>query len=79
MLAGDVLFAGGTPDIVDPKDPWAAIDGRRGGRLWAVSARDGSKLAEYQLDTPPVYDGMAAAQGRLFVSAKAGSLICLGK
>jgi len=76
VLAGDVLFAAGTPDVVDPKEPWAAYDGRRGGVMWAVSAEYGSRLAEYRLDAPPVFDGMAAANRRLFVSTVDGKLTC---
>lgn len=76
VLAGDVLFAAGTPDEVDPEEPWAAYDGRRGGMMWAVSAEDGSRLAEYRLDAPPVYDGVAAANRRLFVSTVDGKLTC---
>jgi len=76
VLAGDVLFAAGTPDVVDPEEPWAAYDGRRGGLMWAVSTEDGTRLAEYKLDAPPVYDGMAAAGGRLFVSTADGKVAC---
>jgi len=32
---------------------------------WAVSAADGKKQAECRLDAPPVFDGMAAANGCL--------------
>ncbi len=78
VLAGDVLFAAGTPDVVDPEEPWAAYDGRRGGVTWAVSTENGSRLAEYKLDAPPVYDGMAAAGGRLFVSTVDGKVACYG-
>jgi len=75
VLAGDVLFAAGTPDVVDPEEPWAAYDGRRGGLMWAVSTEDGSRLAEYKLDAPPVYDGMAAADGRLYISTADGKVV----
>ena len=30
VLAGDRLFAAGTPDVVDPDDPLAAFEGRQG-------------------------------------------------
>ena len=29
------------------------------------------------LDAPPVHDGLAAAYGRLYVSARNGKLVCL--
>ena len=74
--AGGVIFAAGAPDAVDPKDPWAAVEGRAGGVLWALSAADGAKLTEYRLDAPPVWDGLAAAAGRLYVSTADGKVAC---
>jgi outer membrane protein assembly factor BamB len=79
VLAGQRLYFAGPPDIVDKDDPMAAFEGRMGGRLWVVSASDGEKLAEYELDSPPVLDGMMAAQGRLYVAARDGRLTCMGK
>jgi len=78
VLAGDVLFFAGPPDVVNPADPLAAMEERAGGRLWAVSAADGKKLVEYELDSPPVWDGMAAANGRLYMSLTDGSIVCFG-
>jgi molybdopterin-biosynthesis enzyme MoeA-like protein len=54
----------------------AAFEGRRGGLLLAVSADDGSQLAEYRLDAMPAWDGMAAAGGRLYLSTHAGQVLC---
>ena len=76
VLAGDTLFAAGSPDILDPIDPWAGHEGRRGGKLLALSATDGKILAERELDAPPVLDGMAVAHGRLLVSTIDGTIIC---
>ena len=73
----DVLFVAGPPDEFDPKAPFAALEGRRGAVLVAVSPKEGKKLAELKLDTEPVFDGMIAAQGRLFVSLQDGSIVCL--
>ena len=78
VVAGSTLFAAGTPDVADPDDPWAAIEGRRGGLLWTVSTEDGRKLGEYHLDNPPIFDGMAAARGRLYVSTIDGKVACFG-
>jgi len=77
VIAGETLFVAGTPDVVDPDDPWSAIDGKKGGVLWAVSTADGKKLAEYPLDAPPIFDGMAAANGRLYISTTDGNVVCL--
>ncbi len=76
MLAGDVLFAAGTPDTTCADDPWAAIDGRRGGVLRATAVEDRRELSVLTLDSPPVYDGMAAAEGKLYISASDGTLRC---
>jgi outer membrane protein assembly factor BamB len=76
VLAGQKLFAAGPPDIVDPKDPLSAFEGRKGGRLWIVSATDGEKLAEFELSSPPVFDGMAITDGRLYLSLKNGEIAC---
>jgi len=76
-VASGTLFAAGPPDVVDPKDPWAAFEGRKGGVLRAVSAGDGRRLAEYKLDAPPVYNGLAAAAGRLYLSTVDGKIVCM--
>lgn len=92
VLAGETLFLAGPPDVVDleqaflsPKDPAiraqldeqaSLLPGKRGAHLWAVSAADGKKLAEYPLASGPVWDGMAAAGRRLFVSTVDGAVLC---
>jgi hypothetical protein len=78
VKAGDTLFVAGPPDVLDPDDPLGAFEGRKGALLWAVSAEDGKKLAEYKLESTPVFDGMAAANGRLYVSLKDGTVLCMG-
>jgi hypothetical protein len=77
-LAGNTLLVSGMPDSVDPKDPLAALEGRAGGVLWAVSALDGKKLAECRLNAPPVFDGLIAADGCLYLSLTDSRVICLG-
>jgi hypothetical protein len=78
VKAGDMLFVAGPPDEFDSKDPFAAFEGRRGGLLVALSAKDGTKLSEVKLLHPPVFDGMIATRGRLFVAQQSGSVLCLG-
>ena len=55
----------------------AALHGERGGLLHAVSADTGKRLAEYELDALPVFDGMAVAYGRLYIALADGSVVCL--
>ncbi len=91
--SGKRLFIAGPPDVVDQAeaivklsdaetrqklaDQSGAFRGEKGGLLWSVSAGDGERLAEYKLDSIPVFDGMAAARGRLFLSMVDGRLMCM--
>jgi len=79
VLAEPTLLVAGPPDVVDPDDPWAGLDGRAGGVVWLVSAADGEKLAEVALEAPPVFDGMAAANGSVYISTTDGKVLRLGK
>jgi len=78
LKAGDRLVLGVWPIEVPENDPHAAYDGRLGGAVWIVSADDGSKVGEIALEHPVVWDGMAAAGGRLYVVTIDGKLTCLG-
>ena len=91
-LANDTLFVAGPPDLVDEKAMWGrsnepvfhqkmreqaeALEGSRGGVLWAVSVKTGDKLAEHKFDNLPAFDGMAAAAGRLFIATTDDKLLC---
>jgi len=77
LLAGDRLVVAGPPDVVDPDDPLAAFEGRKGAVLQIFSAKDGSLLASRKLEAPPVFDGMSAAHGRLYLATHDGRLLCL--
>ncbi len=77
-LAGRKLLVAGPPDVVDPQDPLAAFEGRKGAKLRFVSAGDGTTLAEHELDSPPVFDGLIAAEGRLWMSTRDGRVLCMG-
>jgi hypothetical protein len=77
VKAGDTLFAAGPPDVFDPKDPYAAFEGRKGAKVLAISSEDGKTLSEIKLESPPVFDGIIAASGRLFASLRDGSIVCL--
>jgi hypothetical protein len=47
-------------------------------KLLVLSADDGRTVHIISLETPLVWDGMAAADGRLYVSATDGHILCLG-
>ena len=93
VLVGDALFVAGPEDLVNEnqasrslKKPEtqaliaqqaAAIAGERGAVLRIVSTKDGSTLANSTLPTPPVFDGLVAAYGRLYSVGQDGSVLCL--
>lgn len=77
VLADKTLFLAGPPGTAFRSQ--SAFEGKKGIALWAVDARDGRKLAEYDLDAVPVHDGMAAAGGRLYIATLDGRLTCMGK
>jgi hypothetical protein len=52
--------------------------GAEGAILRVVSTRDGSTLKDYELKSLPVWDGLAAAQGRLYLATQDGSIVCFG-
>jgi hypothetical protein len=92
VLSGGHLFIAGPPDLIDEEQAFqhieqvnvqrnlasqaAALQGKSGGVLWVVSTTDGEKSAEYDLSSPPVFDGMAAAGERLYLTTVQGSLQC---
>jgi outer membrane protein assembly factor BamB len=57
----------------------AALEGKRGASLWAVSTENGKMGSELKLKSPPVWDGMSVAQGRLYVATVDGKVLCFGK
>jgi len=92
VLSGDRLLVAGPPDrisepetfrhIEDPKlqpqlaEQAASIRGERGARLLVLSAVDGQQIAAYDLDRLPVFDGLAAARHRLFLTTIDGAVLC---
>ncbi len=76
VLSKDTLFLAGPPEQGLRSVP--IYEGKRGAMLMAASAADGKTLAQYALEALPVYDGLVAARGRLFVSLQNGALLCLG-
>jgi hypothetical protein len=45
--------------------------------LYVASGRDGKAVGQIRLDAPPVWDGMAAARGKLYVATTNGTIVCL--
>lgn len=93
VLAGDTLFVAGPPSVFDEKEEWKRIydpdaqakfarqaellQGQGGSLLWAVSAESGENRSEQKLESMPVWDGMAAAYGRIYLPMENGTIVCL--
>jgi outer membrane protein assembly factor BamB len=78
--ASNTLMAAGVPMRADysQKDTDASYAGKKGGIAWLLDAKDGKKLQELDFKAPPVWDGIAIAQGSYFISLKDGTVVCLG-
>ncbi len=88
------LFIAGPPAVADEAEVYgrygdletqakmaehvAAFNGQQGAVLMAVSKTDGKRLAAYRLESIPVFDGLAATAGRLFLSSCDGHVLALG-
>ena len=87
VLAGGRLAVAGPPDPGDrdpdtlafrnEPDALAAFQGRKGARLRILDAADGKTLSECPLPAMPVFDGLAAARGRLYLATLDGKILCL--
>ncbi len=53
------------------------LAGKSGGLLWLVSPKTGERLGTYTMASPPIFDGMVAANGKLYISTMDGAVICL--
>ena len=59
-----------------PEKIESAYKGDRGAVMRLVSTADGKTLSEHKLNSGPVFDGMIAAEGRIFISLSDGSITC---
>jgi len=79
VLTEKLLYVAGPPAIrnettVEALEKW---QGKRGGKLWCLATPNGKKVSELPLPSPTVYEGMAAAYGKLYAALKDGSVLCL--
>jgi outer membrane protein assembly factor BamB len=56
-----------------------ALEGRRGAKMWAVNVETGEQSSGLELTSPPVWDGITIAQGRVVVATVDGRVQCFGK
>ncbi|MHC4631061.1 MAG: outer membrane protein assembly factor BamB family protein [Planctomycetota bacterium] len=94
-VARDTLFIAGPQDFIDERRAFYSPDhpevqaklrrqaealvGRHGGQLWVMAKADGKLLGRYVLNTIPVFDGLAVAEGRLYLTTVNGRVLCFGK
>jgi len=94
-LADDTLLIAGPVDSIDEDAAFqsfleeatqkqlaawdAAIKGQSGATFQAVAAATGETLAEYHLDSPPVFDGLIAADSQVFIATMDGRILAFAK
>ena len=81
VLAGDTLLLAGRADefAIELKTGRASGRDARSTVLRAYAAKTGKRVSETALESAPVFDGLAAAYGDVFVSIENGKLVCLGE
>jgi hypothetical protein len=78
VLTEKVLFAAGWKDFIMTSSGKAQKDTAEP-VLIAFDRETGKQIADYKLPAKPVFDGMIAARGRLFLSLQNGEVICFSK
>lgn len=92
-LAGDTLLIAGPPKLLNEVETFQtyddpdtlrllaeqdeALDGLRGGVFQVVDTATGETQSELSLGSPPVFDGVIAADGRAYVVTMDGHVISL--
>ncbi len=95
VKANNKLFVSGPPDLLDEekaqrhytdslvqanmKKQKEALNGKHGGWLWAFDGESGKVLQKYQIASPPVWDGLIAADHKRFMATMDGNVVCWGK
>jgi len=76
IKAGEQLVVGGFPAEPATVHQYGKPIEEKG-VLMLVSPQSGDVTARMELDSPPVFDGMAAVDGALYVSCEDGRVMCL--
>jgi hypothetical protein len=81
VLTSETLFSAGPPAIRNEAtaDALGRWRGQAGGLIKCLARTDGRLLGTVKLASPPVFDGMAAAYGKLYICLADGSVVCLSK
>jgi len=92
-LAGGKLLVAGPPDVLDEDEAYnrpftrdvkeakleqdVAYEGNRGAMFMALSADTGEVVFRADLPSPPVWDGMAVAENRVYLATLDGNVMCM--
>ena len=74
VIVSPAAMAGGS-DMLKKNDELAAFRGRAGGKLLTVNPDTGETVNTVDVNHPPVFDGLIAAQGHLYMCTTDGSII----
>ncbi|NQU21639.1 MAG: PQQ-binding-like beta-propeller repeat protein [Candidatus Nealsonbacteria bacterium] len=68
-----LLVAGARGDWITSQD---AYEGKLGSTLRIISANEGKTTSDYALSSPPVFDGISAANSKVYMAMQDGSIQC---
>ena len=80
-VAGAVDKRAKDPDLLafqNDAEARASFAGQKGVLLRIVSAENGKRISETELNAMPVLDGLSAAGGCLYISLQDGTVLCVG-
>jgi hypothetical protein len=77
-LSKSHLVVAGPPDAIPLDDPLGPYEGRKGAKLNVVEVATGQDSASFDLPYPPVFNGIAVADGRLYLVGTDGEVRCYG-
>jgi outer membrane protein assembly factor BamB len=63
----------------DIEEQEASLNGKRGALVKIINKSSGEVARDFSLDSPPVWDGVSVAQGRVFVVTADGKIRCYGQ
>ena len=75
VLTDNALFAAGP--VVQQEPGPGAPDRTEKAELIALAPGDGALIGRVSIDTPPIFDGMAATPGHLYLTLEDGNVACL--
>ncbi len=77
VLTRDKLILAGPADVVPAEDPAASFRPDADAVLTTLSRTTGTVINTQKLVEAPVFDGLIAADGALFLSGRNGTVVCL--